>query len=189
MVISNPEDISRYIQLLENDFDADFRYREQKHPNGIADALSLAEDFVDETAVVILGDNIIFEDLSDELRDFESSMKKAKIFLKQVDEPSSYGIAMLDDERVVELREKPDNPNSNHAITGIYVYNSEVFDVISTLKPSDRGELEITNLNQTFLDRNELDHEIIDYDWFDVGTPERLFHASKYVREHGDDLF
>jgi glucose-1-phosphate thymidylyltransferase len=189
MIISTPEDIGRYIQLLEEDFEAEFRYRVQKKPNGIADALSLAEDFVDETAAVMLGDNIVLDDLSDEFRDFKNSTTKAKIFIKQVDQPSAYGIAELDDGEIIELREKPDNPQSSHAITGIYVYDSEVFDVIPTLEPSDRGELEITNLNRTFLDHDALDHEIIESDWFDVGTPEGLFHASKHVREHGEDLF
>lgn len=189
MVISTPEDIGRYIQLLEDDFEAEFRYRVQKEPKGIADALSLAEDFVDETAAVMLGDNIVLDDLSDEFSDFENSTSKAKIFLKQVDQPSAYGIAELDDEEIIELREKPDNPQSDHAITGLYVYDSEVFDVIPTLEPSDRGELEITDLNQTFLDRDELNHEIIESEWFDVGTPEGLFHASKHVREQGEDSF
>ena len=189
MVISTPEDIGRYIQLLEDDFDAEFRYRVQKEPKGIADALSLAEDFVDKTAAVMLGDNIVLDDLSDEFRDFENSNSKAKIFLKKVDKPSAYGIAELEDQEIIELREKPDSPQSNYAITGLYVYNAEVFDVIPTLEPSDRGELEITDLNQTFLDRDELNHEIIEPEWFDVGTPEGLFHASKHVREQREDSF
>lgn len=183
MVISTPEDIGRYIQLLEADFDADFRYRVQKEPKGIPDALLLAEDFADETAAVVLGDNIVFQDLSDEFRSFENSSSKAKIFLKQVDRPSAYGVAEINDEEIIKLREKPKDPQSNYAITGLYVYDSKVFDVIPTLEPSDRGELEITDLNQTFLDRDELNHEIIESEWFDVGTPEGLFHASKHVRD------
>jgi len=183
MVISTPEDIGRYIQLLEADFDADFRYRVQKEPKGIPDALLLAADFVDETTAVVLGDNIVLEDFSDEFRSFENSSSKAKIFLKQVDRPSAYGVAEINDEEIIKLREKPKDPQSNYAITGLYVYDSKVFDVIPTLEPSDRGELEITDLNQTFLDRDELNHEIIESEWFDVGTPEGLFHASKHVRD------
>jgi glucose-1-phosphate thymidylyltransferase len=183
MVISTPEDIGRYIQLLEEDFDAEFRYRVQKEPKGIADALSLASDFVDESVVVMLGDNIILDDLTGEFNEFSNSDPDAKIFLKEVDRPSRYGIAELDNKNIVKLTEKPDKPESNFAITGLYAYDSEVFNVIPQLEMSDRGEYEITDVNKMFFQRGELDFEIIDSKWFDVGTPEGLFRASKHVRK------
>lgn len=183
MVISTPEDIGRYIQLLEEDFDAEFRYRVQKQPKGIADALSLARDFVDDSVAVMLGDNIILDDLSTEFEAFEETGSDAKIFLKEVERPSRYGIAELEDGRIAGLREKPDEPESNFAITGLYVYDCSVFDIIPELEASDRGEYEITDVNRTFLERGSLSYERIDSRWFDVGTPEGLFRASEYVRE------
>jgi glucose-1-phosphate thymidylyltransferase len=187
MIISTPEDIGRYIQLLEEDFDAEFRYRVQKEPKGIADALSLAADFVDESVIVMLGDNIILDDLSDEFNEFSDSDSDGKIFLKEVDRPSRYGIAELDGNSIAKLTEKPDKPESNFAITGLYAYDSEVFNVIPKLEPSDRGEYEITDVNKNFLQRGTLDFEIIDSKWFDVGTPEGLFRAAKHVRKQRDD--
>jgi len=187
MVISTPEDIGRYIQLLEEDFDAEFRYRVQKEPKGIADALSLAADFVDESVIVMLGDNIILDDLSEEFNEFSNSDSNAKIFLKEVERPSRYGIAEVDGDDIIQLTEKPDEPESNFAITGLYAYDSEVFNVIPQLEISDRGEYEITDVNKTFLQRGTLDFEIINSKWFDVGTPEGLFRASKHVREERTD--
>lgn len=184
MVISTPEDIGRYIQLLEEEYDAEFRYRVQKEPKGIADALSLAEDFVDETVAVMLGDNIILDDFSEEFASFEESESEAKIFLKQVDRPSRYGIAELENEEITKLSEKPEEPESNFAITGLYLYKKGVFNIISGLEPSDRGEYEITDVNEKFLHRKSLSYGFIESEWFDVGTPEGLFRAARHVREH-----
>lgn len=182
MVVSTPESIGRYIRLLEEEFDANFRYRVQKEPRGIADALMLAEDFVDDTVAVMLGDNIVFDDLSNVFRAFRDDGASAKIFLKEVTEPSRYGVAELDD-GIVALTEKPADPRSNHAIIGVYLYDRSVFDVIPTLEPSDRGEYEITDVNEVYLERGDLDYEVIDSEWFDVGTPEGMFKASAFVRD------
>jgi len=182
MVVSTPESIGRYIRLLEEEFDANFRYRVQKEPRGIADALMLAEDFVDDTVAVMLGDNIVFDDLSGAFRAFRDDDASAKIFLKEVTEPSRYGVAELDD-GIVALTEKPADPRSNHAIIGVYLYDRSVFDVIPTLEPSDRGEYEITDVNEVYLGRGDLDYEVIDSEWFDVGTPEGMFRASAFVRD------
>jgi glucose-1-phosphate thymidylyltransferase len=182
MVISTPNAIGRYIRLLEEGFEAEFRYRVQKEPKGIADALALAEDFVDHSVAVLLGDNVIIDDLSKSFNEFENNDMSAKIFLKQVDRPSAYGIAEVEDGEISDLTEKPGNPKSNFAITGLYAYDAEVFDIIPELEESDRGEYEITDVNKEFLDRGELDHEILDSEWFDVGTPEGLFLASEFIR-------
>lgn len=182
MVISTPEDIGRYIQLLEDDFDAEFRYRVQKQPKGIADALSLASDFVEDNAVVMLGDNIILDDLSEQFTQFREGDRIGKIFLKEVDRPSRYGVANLSDGQIDEIIEKPDEPASNYAVTGLYAYTADVFDIISDLEPSDRGEYEITDVNKVLLEEDDLEYSVIDSKWFDVGTPEGLFKASKHVR-------
>jgi len=186
MIVSTPGDIGRYIQLLEDEFEANFSYRVQKKPAGIAHALQLAENFVDDKIAVMLGDNIVLGDLSDAFEAFERGSESAKIFLKEVTEPSRYGIAKLSGETVEALREKPENPQSNYAIIGLYLYTSEVFEVIPELEPSDRGEYEITDVNERFLEKGELDYEIINSRWFDVGTPEGIFKASRYVRERSD---
>ena len=183
LIISTPEDIGRYIQLLEDEFDASFTYRVQQKPGGIAHAVQLAEDFVDDTFAVILGDNIVLDDFHDEFRSFDEDDTPAKVFLKQVDEQARYGVATIEDDMITRIQEKPDVPMSEYAIIGLYLYTEEVFDRIETLEPSDRGELEITDVNKQYVDEGTLEYEIVDGDWFDAGTPEGMFKASKYVRE------
>jgi glucose-1-phosphate thymidylyltransferase len=185
MIISTSDHIGHYIQLLEEEYDADFSYRVQKKPAGIAHALRLADEFVNETVAVMLGDNIILDDLSDAFRTFEESENGAKVFIKQVNEPARYGIAMFDDGEVGELVEKPSSPESNNAVIGLYLYRREVFDRIEQLEPSDRGEYEITDINKQYLREDRLHHEFVDGQWFDVGTPQGLFKASRFVREEG----
>ena len=186
LVISTPADIGRYIQLLEDEFDASFTYRVQREPGGIAHAVQLAEDFVDDTFAVMLGDNIVLDDFHDEFNAFDEDETPAKVFLKQVDEPARYGVAAIEDDIITQIEEKPDVPMSEYAIIGLYLYNSEVFDRIEKLEPSDRGELEITDVNKQYVEDGTLEYEIVNGDWFDAGTPEGMFQASKYVREqHG----
>lgn len=181
LVISNADHIGKYIELLEEaDFDANFRYRVQKEPKGIAHAISLAEDFVDDEFTVVLGDNIILGDVSSNI--YLDDDEKAKIFLKQVNEPTAYGVAQVEDGKVQLVQEKPDSPKSNLAIIGLYIYDTSVFDIIHDLEPSDRGEYEITDVNQRYVERGELNYEEIDNEWFDTGTPEGLFKASKRIR-------
>lgn len=181
LVISNADHIGKYIELLEEaDFDANFRYRVQKEPKGIAQAISLAEDFVDDEFTVVLGDNIILGDVSSNIHLDDG--EKAKIFLKQVDEPTAYGVAQVEDGKVQLVQEKPDSPKSDLAIIGLYIYDTSVFDIIRDLEPSDRGEYEITDVNQRYVERGELNYEEIDNEWFDTGTPEGLFNASERIR-------
>lgn len=182
LVISNAEHIGKYIELLEDaDLNPDFQYLVQSEPKGIAHGVSLAESFVDDEFAVILGDNIILEDVSDSISLEEN---RAKIFLKSVDEPSAYGVARVEDDRVKSLREKPSNPESDLAVIGLYVYDSSVFDIIRDLEPSDRGEYEITDVNKEYVNQEELVYEEITNRWFDAGTPEGLFQASAAVRKH-----
>ncbi|MCX2818625.1 sugar nucleotidyltransferase [Haladaptatus sp. F3-133] len=184
MVISTPRDIGGYIQLLEEEYDANFSYRVQKEPGGIAHALSLAEEFVEDTAAVILGDNVILENLAEEFRSFEEEDSGAKIFLNEVDEPKRYGVAELNENGEIDsLIEKPSSPETNNAVIGLYLYRADVFERIRELEPSDRGEYEITDVNKGYLQDDDLEFARIEGEWFDVGTPEGLFKASQCVRK------
>lgn len=180
LVISNADHLGKYVQLLENEFDANFQYKVQSDPKGIAHAVSLAEDFVEDKFTVILGDNIIVGDVADKIRSFDTG---ARIFLTNVNNPTAYGVASVKDGKVTQLKEKPDNPNSDLAAIGLYVYTSQVFDVISEINLSDRGEYEITDVNKRYIEQNSLGYSVFDGDWYDAGTPEGLFDASKCVRE------
>ena len=185
LVISNADHIGKYMKLLELEFDADFSYRVQSEPKGIAHGLSLAEEFVGEDNVaVILGDNILFGDASDHIRRFDEVNSGAQIFLKRVDKPSAYGVATVEDGKVTELNEKPDSPTSDWAVIGLYLYTSRVFERIDQTEPSDRGEYEITDVNQLYVDERNLTYSEFTGEWFDVGTPEGLFQASKHVHDN-----
>ena len=183
LVISNADHLGKYIQLLENekDLDAEFSYKVQSEPKGIAHAVSLAENFVDDEFVVILGDNIIFGDLSTEISPLTED-EDARIFLKKVDEPAAYGVASVENGKVTKLEEKPENPDSDYAVIGLYLYNSGVFDVIENQEPSDRGEYEITDVNQHYVDQSTLTYRSVNKEWFDAGTPEGVFRAAQLVR-------
>lgn len=180
LVISNAEHIGKYIELLEEDFDANFSYKVQSDPKGIAHGVSLAEDFVDDEFVVILGDNILLGGVSPNLVELDAG--DAKVFVKSVDEPSAYGVASVENGEVTRIEEKPSDPDSDYAVIGLYCYTSDVFSVIDELEPSDRGEYEITDVNKHYVDEGTLDYEVFDGKWFDAGTPEGVFRASREVR-------
>ena len=191
LVISNAEHIGKYIELLENDrnnkLDADFSYKVQSEPKGIAHAVSLAEQCVDDEFVVVLGDNISLAELSDKIYTLDEN-EEARIFLREVSEPSAYGVASVNtDGQVTSLEEKPEDPGSNLAIIGLYIFNSGVFDVIDGLEPSDRGEYEITDVNSHYLNEGTLHYEKITDSWYDAGTPEGVFRASADVRDRRQD--
>lgn len=187
LVISTPEHIGGYIQLLEAEFDAEFSYRVQDEPAGIAHAIQLAEDFVDDRFAVVLGDNLVIDDLQPDIERFSESDDDAMIFLKEVSDPSRYGVAEVDDDDVVRLKEKPEDPETNLAVVGLYLYTADVFEEIPSLTASDRGELEVTDLNRRYLEEDSLSYGTLGGQWFDVGTPEGLFRASQFVRQHESD--
>jgi len=152
------------------------------HAGGIADALKLAEDFVEgEKVCVILGDNIIEKDISAAVEDFRLQECGAKILLKEVDDPERFGVAEILDERVVNIVEKPKNPSSNYAVTGIYMYDSTVFEKTRVLKPSARGELEITDVNNAYIKEGTMTYSFLDGWWTDAGTFSSLLRASNLV--------
>lgn len=183
LVISTPEHIGGYIQLLESEFEANFSYKVQEEPAGIAHALQLAEDFVSQEFAVILGDNIVIDDISEDIDEFTESEKGSMIFLKSVSQPSRYGVAETDAGAIRDIKEKPESPQTNLAVVGLYFYTPDVFEKIPKLSKSDRGELEITDLNRMYIQEDDIEFRKLEGEWFDVGTPDGLLNASKFMKE------
>lgn len=162
-------------------------YTYQKTEGGIADALALARHFVGkDKVVVILGDNFVQGSIRKAAEDFEKQPEGAKIFLKEVENPREFGVAVLDGKKVVKIIEKPKEPPSNLAVVGIYMYDHTVFDICDTLEPSGRGELEITDVNNAYISRGVMTYEVLDGWWADCGSFEALLRSNLLVaREHG----
>lgn len=157
-------------------------YAYQEGEGGIAQALSLAEHFVDgEKMAVVLGDNIIEADISATVRKFKAQRHGARLLLKKVADPERFGVAVVKGKKIVEIIEKPKKPKSSYAVVGIYMYDANVFDCIKTLKPSRRGELEITDVNNWYLERGVLEHDLLSGYWTDAGTFESLYRANSLV--------
>lgn len=156
-------------------------YTVQKGAGGIAEALGLAEDFAEHDPItVILGDNIFQDNLLPEIQSFT---KGAKIFLKEHSQNHRFGVPAIENSRVVKIEEKPARPLSPYAVTGLYIYDSRVFDIIKTLKPSGRGELEITDVNNQYIQWGEMQYAILNGFWSDAGTFESLLQTALIIRE------
>ena len=191
LIISTPDDLPLFKRLLGtgSDIGMRFSYAEQPHPNGIAEAFIIGRDFIGEDDVcLILGDNIFHGAGMDKMlrRAAESvtTTRRATIFGYKVDHPERYGVVSFNAEgKATEIIEKPKEPKSNYAVTGLYFYPNNVVDIASTITPSARHELEITTVNQTYLERGELDVEIMDrgFAWLDTGTHDSLAEASIFV--------
>jgi len=161
-------------------------YTYQEGEGGIADALSLAEYFADgELICVVLGDNIIEKNIMKAVKDFEMQKGGAKILLKEVPDPERFGVAEIENGKLVRVVEKPVQPRSNLAVIGIYMYDSRVFDIIKTLKPSNRGELEITDVNNAYIEEGKMTWEMLQGWWTDAGTFESLLRANILVSQTG----
>ena len=161
-------------------------YTYQEGEGGIADALRLAEHFADgEPVCVILGDNIIEGNIACAADAFRKQQHGAKILLKDVKDPQRFGVAILDGDRIVKIEEKPENPRSSYAVTGMYFYDARVFDIIKTLKPSGRGELEITDVNNAYIADGTLTWDVLEGWWTDAGTIESLHLANQLVAKTG----
>jgi glucose-1-phosphate thymidylyltransferase len=159
-------------------------YRVQDQAGGIAEALNLAEEFVGaDLMTVILGDNIFTGDITPYVQDYIKENSGAKILIKEVHDPQRFGVAEIENERIVSIEEKPHFPKSNFAVTGFYMYDSRVFDIIKTLEPSGRGELEITDVNNAYIRLNELKFGVVTGDWIDAGTHVSLARANKIVED------
>jgi len=193
MIVTGGEHAGDFLKLLKNGKELGVKhlaYGYQEGEGGIADALKLAEDFADGDKIcVVLGDNIIERNIRKAAGDFFTQKSGAKILLKEVPDPQRFGVVRFegegDSKKVVEIIEKPDNPPSNMAVTGIYFYDRDVFGICQTLKPSGRGELEITDVNNEYLSRGDLTYETLDGWWTDAGTFESLHRASNMVAEGG----
>jgi glucose-1-phosphate thymidylyltransferase len=189
MVVTGGSSAGDFLRLLRNGKELDLRrlrYAYQEGEGGIAEALSLAEDFAEGgKIVVILGDNIIEKNIRRATADFFSQREGAKIMLKEVPDPQRFGVPQIDGKRIVAIEEKPQQPKSNYAVIGIYFYDGRVFDIIKTLKPSGRGELEITDVNNAYIQAGTMSYEVLDGWWTDAGTFESLLHASNLVAKGG----
>jgi len=184
LIVTGVEHMGDVVGLLGSgkDFGCRFTYKVQDEAGGIAQALALAENFAgDHPIAVILGDNIFQAGLKAHAENFAAQKKGARILLKQVPDPQRFGVAELADGKVIGIVEKPDKPKSDYAVTGIYFYDSMVFDIIRTLKPSARGELEITHVNQAYIEKGQMAYDIIEGWWTDAGTFESLSKANELV--------
>ncbi len=186
LLVSGRGHAGHFLELLGggNEFGLRLAYEVQEEAGGIAQALSLAEDFVgDERFVVILGDNIFQDDLAEAVKDFENSENEAHVFLKGVNHPQSYGVPRFEGERIVEILEKPQVPPSELAVTGCYLYTPAVFDLIRQLKPSARGELEITDVNDHYVKQGKMGHSLLKGCWGDCGESiEGLMEVARQVQ-------
>ncbi|MFZ5982432.1 MAG: sugar nucleotidyltransferase [Patescibacteria group bacterium] len=186
LIIVAPEHSGQYLNLLGSIFekyDVKLEFRVQKSPKGLADAFIVGETFIDnDNVTMILGDNIFEDNLADNIKSFE---KGGMIFAKEVsDDPSRYGIVEFDESgKVISIEEKPENPKSNFCVVGAYTYDSRVIEVAKNLKPSVRGEIEITDVNNKFLEMGELQVKKIEGAWLDAGTFDSLLEAGIVVKE------
>ena len=189
MIVTGGNSAGDFLKLLGNGKDFGLKhlnYTYQEGEGGIADALSLVEHFADDEAIcVVLGDNIIEGNIRAAREDYERQAKGAKILLKKVHDPQRFGVPELDGERVLRIEEKPQTPKSEFAVIGIYFYDSRVFDIIRTLEPSTRNELEITDVNNAYIDRGEMTWNELEGWWTDAGTFESFLHATNLVAKTG----
>ena len=178
-----------FLKLLGNGKDFGLKqlnYAYQEGEGGIAAALDIAENYVgDDSMCVILGDNIIEKNIAAAKRQFDEQKVGARILLKEVPDPQRFGVAEIKQGKIERIVEKPKEHISDLAVTGIYFYDSEVFKIIKELKPSDRGELEITDVNNFYLSNNQLEYDILDGWWTDAGTFPSLLRASNMIAESG----
>lgn len=189
LIVTGGNDAGHFLRLLGNGRQFGLQhlnYTYQEGEGGIAHALSLAEFFSDQDKLcVILGDNIIEKNIIKAIQDFEKQPRGAKIILKEMPDPERFGVPVFEGDRIIRIEEKPNHPRSRYAVTGIYFYDSTVFDIIRPLKPSARGELEITDVNNAYIERDEMMWEIIDGWWTDAGTFESLLLANQLVAKTG----
>ena len=185
MIVTGGNSAGDFLRLLGNGSDfglKDIYYTYQEGEGGIADALKLCEHFADgQRIAVVLGDNILQDDITPFVRRFEAQTSGARILLKKVDDPERFGVPELDGDRIVNIEEKPEHPKSDYAVTGIYMYDARVFDFIRTLKPSGRGELEITDVNNHYIEEGDLFYDVMDGWWTDAGQFESLYRAATLV--------
>jgi glucose-1-phosphate thymidylyltransferase len=189
MIVTGGNSAGDFLKLLKNGKAFGLKhlnYTYQEGEGGIAAALALCEDFADgEPVCIVLGDNIIEGNICQAVRAYRHQGGGAKILLKQVSDPQRFGVPELEGSRVVRIEEKPKEPKSDYAVIGVYMYDAEVFQIIKTLKPSERNELEITDVNNAYIARGEMTWNELEGWWTDAGTFESLLHAGTLVAETG----
>lgn len=184
-IVSGPDHAGHFLKLLGSGKKLGIKlsYEIQDEAGGIAQALGLCEDFADnESIMVVLGDNIFEDNVSEHVKEFEKQKEGARIFLKPVPDANRFGVAEVNGDKIVGIEEKPKAPKSNLAVTGLYIYDKTVFDIIRKLKPSARGELEITDVNNHYIQNGNLKFSVLNGFWSDTGTHESLFRAAEYIR-------
>ena len=190
LIVTGVDHMGDVVNLLGSgkDFNCRFTYKVQDEAGGIAQALGLASNFgKDDQVCVILGDNVFQDDITPFVENFKNQGEGAKILIKQVHDPERYGVAEIQDGKILSIEEKPEKPKSSYCVTGIYMYSSEVFEVIPKLKPSNRGELEITDVNNYFIQNNVLTYDILEGWWTDAGTFPSYQHANELMWEMEKD--
>jgi glucose-1-phosphate thymidylyltransferase len=189
MIVTGGNSAGDFLKLLKNGRAFGLKhlnYTYQEGEGGIAAALALCEDFADgEPVCIVLGDNIIEGNICQAVRAYRHQGGGAKILLKEVSDPQRFGVPELEGTRVVRIEEKPREPKSNYAVIGVYMYDAEVFEIIKTLKPSARNELEITDVNNAYIARGEMTWNELEGWWTDAGTFESLLHAASLVAKTG----
>jgi glucose-1-phosphate thymidylyltransferase len=190
LIVTGGNHAGEFLRLLGNGKEFGLKhinYAYQEGEGGIAAALSLAEHFVDDDLVcVILGDNIYEQSFASSASEFIQRGRGARLHLKKVENPRRFGVPELNGDRIVKIEEKPKEPKSGYAVTGLYMYDSSVFDICRTLKPSGRGELEITDVNNAYIARNEMTYQIIEGWWSDAGTFDSLLRANILVASQSE---
>jgi glucose-1-phosphate thymidylyltransferase len=185
MVVTGGNNAGDFLRLLGNGKEFGLRhvnYTYQEGEGGIAEALSLAEYFAEDDLIcVILGDNLFEQNFAQSAADFIKRGGGAKIHLKRVENPQRFGVPVIKDDRILRIEEKPKHPQSPYAVTGLYMYDSSVFRIIKTLKPSGRGELEITDVNNAYIESNSMAYEFVEGWWSDAGTFDSLLRANILV--------
>ena len=189
LIVTGGNNAGDFLKLLGNGKEFGLRhinYTYQEGEGGIAEALRLAEFFATgEKICVVLGDNIIEKNIRKAVENFRRQKEGAKILLKEVPDPQRFGVAELRGDRIVRIEEKPNKPKSQYAVIGIYLFDQEVFNIIKTLKPSDRGELEITDVNNAYIEKGLMTWDILEGWWTDAGTFESLLRANQLVAQTG----
>jgi glucose-1-phosphate thymidylyltransferase len=189
LIVTGGNNAGDFLKLLGNGKEFGLKhinYTYQEGEGGIAEALRLAEFFASgEKVCVILGDNIIEKNIRRAVRNFQKQKEGAKILLKEVPDPQRFGVAELREDRIVRIEEKPGEPKSQYAVIGIYLYDNDVFNIIKTLKPSNRGELEITDVNNRYIEKGLMTWDILEGWWTDAGTFESLLRANQLIAKTG----